>query len=571
VNGGSPLLDVLRLGRFVRGRLALAILAGVGAAASAVALMGTSAWLISRAAEQPPVLHLMVAIVAVRAFGVSRGALRYVERLAAHDASLRTLGALRGRAYRRLERLAPVGLGDQRTGDLLSRLVSDVDGLVDLWPRIVLPAGVALAVSAGAVLVVGALVPTAGLILAITLVVAAVGGPLAARAVAGRAETRIAPIRGGLAAATLDLLQAAPELVAAGTAGSEVSRVARSSADLELAEAQSSAGAGVGVLVTSLASGAAVWLSLVAGVAAVRSDTLGGVALAVVVLIPLAAHELVTGLAPVAQHLVRLQSMGARLAAVLGRPDPVADPDAPIALPPGPYGLRIRDLHARYRAEGPDILRGVDLELRPGERGLIVGPSGSGKSTLAAVLLRFLDPSEGSIELMTPTGTVDLRRLSGDDARRVVGSCAQDAHVFDSSVAENVRLARPGASDADLRDALERAHLVDWVDGLPDGLATFVGEQGARMSGGQRQRLELARSVLADRPILVFDEPLEHLDEASAKALTKDLLALSIGRTVVFITHDPGLMASVAPHSTVKLGGRVVADPVAGARGLASS
>lgn len=554
MNGVDPLLDAVRLGRSVRGRLGLALLAGVGAAASAVALTGTSAWLISRAAERPPVLYLMVAIVAVRAFGVSRGALRYVERLAAHDASLRILGELRGRAYRRLERLAPAGLGDHRTGDLLSRLVADVDSLVDLWPRVLLPATIAMVVCTGAVLVVAALVPLAGLALAVTLIVAAVGGPLAARAVAARAEIRIAPIRGGLAAVALDLLQAAPELVAAGTAGGEISRVAASSERLERAESRSAAGAGVGVLVVSLASGAAVWLGLVAGVTAVRSGAIGGVALAVVVLIPLAAHELVAGLAPAAQQLVRLGSMADRLAAVLGRPDPVADPDEPVRLPPGPYGLRIRDLHARYRADGPDVLDGVDLVVRAGERALVTGPSGSGKSTLAAVLLRFLDPSRGSVELVAPSGAVDLRRLAGDDVRRVIGLCAQDAHLFDSTIAENVRLARPGASDEDVRGALARAHLLDWVDGLPDGLATFVGEQGARMSGGQRQRLELARSILADRPILVFDEPIEHLDEATATALTSDLLAAAVDRTVIFITHHPWFMAAIAPDVTLTLG-----------------
>jgi thiol reductant ABC exporter CydC subunit len=549
-----PLVEVARLGRAVRGRFAIALLAGIGAAASAVALTGTSAWLISRASEQPPVLHLMVAIVAVRAFGVSRGVLRYVERLAAHDASLRVLAQLRGRTYDRLERLAPAGLGDLRSGDLLSRLVADIDGLVDLWPRVLLPAAVALVACGGAVLVVGALVPTAGLVLAVTLAIAAIGGPGAARAVGGRAEPRIAPVRGRLAADALDLLRAAPELVAAGAERRQIARVAAASAELEQAEATSAAGAGVGVLVASLAGGTAVWLALIAGIAAVRSGALGGVALAVVVLLPLSAHELVAGLAPAAQQLARLRSMADRLAAVLGRPDPVAEPVAPVALPPGPYGLRIHDLHAGYGPDGPDVLGGVDLIVGPGERVLVTGPSGSGKSTLAAVLLRFLDPSGGSVELDTPTGSIDLRRLAIDDVRRVIGLCAQDAYLFDSTIAENVRLARPGASDDDVRDALGQAHLLDWVDGLPDGLATFVGEQGARMSGGQRQRLELARSILADRPIIVFDEPLEHLDEPTAAALTADLLAMATGRTVVVITHHPGLMTAVAPHATLALG-----------------
>jgi len=546
--------EVLRLGSAVRGRLALSILAGIGAAASAVALTGTSAWLISRAAEQPPILYLMVAIVAVRAFGVSRGALRYAERLPAHDASLRILAEVRSRTYRRLERLAPAGLADHRTGDLLSRLVADVDSLVDLWPRVVLPIAIAVVVCAGTVIVVTALVPLAGAVLAATLVVAAVGAPLAGWAVARHAEARIAPVRGSLSAAALELLQAAPELVAAGVEGRELSRLAAVSADLERAEARSASGAGIGVLLASLSSGAAVWLALAAGVMAVRGGAIGGVALAVVALLPIAAHELVGGLAPVAQQVTRLRTAADRLAAVLGRPDPVADPVEPAALPAGPYGLRICDLHARYEAGAPDVLNGVSLVLGAGDRALVTGPSGSGKSTLAAVLLRFLDSSAGTVELLTPGGPVDIRSLAGDDVRRVVGLCAQDAHCFDSTIAENVRLARPGASDDELREALDRARLLDWIDTLPAGLDTFVGEAGVRLSGGQRQRLELARLILADRPIVVFDEPTEHLDEATAAALTGDLLAAAAGRTGIFITHRPELMSAVAPTATLELG-----------------
>ncbi|MGZ8439055.1 MAG: amino acid ABC transporter ATP-binding/permease protein, partial [Candidatus Limnocylindrales bacterium] len=340
----------------------------------------------------------------------------------------------------------------------------------------------------------------------------------------------------------------------------QLSRLATLSTHLERAEARSASGAGLGVLVASLSSGTAVWLALVAGVAAVRAGAVGGVALAVVVLLPMATHELVGGLAPVAQQLTRLRTAADRLGAVLARPDPVADPVDPAdraALPAGPYGLRIRDLHVRYatpETAAPDVLCGVNLALGAGERALVTGPSGSGKSTLAAVLLRFLDPSAGSVELVMPSGTVDIRRLSGDDLRGVVGLCAQDAHLFDSTIAENVRLARPGASDDEIRDALGRARLLDWIDTLPDGLDTFVGEAGARLSGGQRQRIELARSILADRPILIFDEPTEHLDEATAAALTGDLLAAATGRTAIFITHRPELMAAVAPHASLDLG-----------------
>ena len=552
----TPLLRVVRLAGPVRGRLALAILAGVGAAAAAVGLTATAAWLISRAAEHPPVLYLMVAIVAVRAFGVGRGALRYAERLASHDAAFRILAELRADAYRRLERLAPTGLSEYRSGDLLSRLVADIDGLADVWLRVLLPYAVAGIVGGGAVLLVAALVPAAGAGLAVTLLIVAAGAPLAAGLVARRAERRIAPARGHLATAAVELLRGAPELVVAGAAERRLADLAQLDGRVREAEARSAAGSGVGAGVTSLAGGAAVWFALASGIVAVRVGSLGGVALAVVVLTPIAVHELVAGLAPAAQQLPRLGVAAARVAEVLDRRDPVTEPARPAALPAGPYGLRIRGLRARYLADGPDILGGVDLDLRAGERALVTGPSGAGKSTLAAVLLRFLDPSGGTIELVGSDGSMEITHLAGDDVRRIVGLCAQDVHVFDTTIAENVRLARPAATDEELWSALRAARLADWVESLPDGPETSVGEHGARLSGGQRQRLGLARALLADWPVIIFDEPTEHLDESAAVQLTVDLLAAAAGRTAIFITHRPELMAALAPDVTLDLGVR---------------
>ncbi|MER7150859.1 ATP-binding cassette domain-containing protein, partial [Streptomyces lydicus] len=188
----------------------------------------------------------------------------------------------------------------------------------------------------------------------------------------------------------------------------------------------------------------------------------------------------------------------------------------------------------------PEPTGPVGFTLTAGRRLAVVGPSGSGKTTLAQTLLRFLDPEAGTYSL----GGTDARALDGDAVRRHVGLCAQDAHLFDSSLRENLRLARRNradgpadADDRDLWDALERARLADWVRGLPDGLDTMVGEHGARLSGGQRQRLALARALLADFPVLVLDEPAEHLDLATADALTADLLAATEGRTTVLITH----------------------------------
>jgi ABC-type multidrug transport system fused ATPase/permease subunit len=223
------------------------------------------------------------------------------------------------------------------------------------------------------------------------------------------------------------------------------------------------------------------------------------------------------------------------VSAVLDRPDPVTEPAAPVPAPGPPYHLRVSGLRARWEPGGPEVLRGIDLDVPAGHRVAIVGPTGSGKTTLAMVLLRFLDPAAGSVTL----GGKDITALDGEALRRIVGLCAQDAHIFDSTLAENLRLARPGADEADLREALRRARLLNWADSLPDGLDTPVGEHGARLSGGQRQRLALARVLLADFPVVILDEPAEHLDGQTADALTSDLLSATAGRSVLLITHRP--------------------------------
>ncbi|MFB9839335.1 amino acid ABC transporter ATP-binding/permease protein, partial [Actinoallomurus acaciae] len=205
------------------------------------------------------------------------------------------------------------------------------------------------------------------------------------------------------------------------------------------------------------------------------------------------------------------------------------------------YALRVRDLRARWTPGGPYALDGVSLDLAPGRRCAVVGPSGSGKTTLTTVLLRLLDPAGGEVTL----NGVDLRELAGDDVRRAVGVCGQDAHLFDTTIGENVRLARPYATDERVRDALRRARLLDWVSALPSGLDTCVGEHGARVSGGQRQRIALARTLLADFPILLLDEPAEHLDVATADALTADLLTATEGRTTLLVTHRLAGLAAV--------------------------
>ncbi|MFJ3247708.1 thiol reductant ABC exporter subunit CydD [Streptomyces sp. NPDC094154] len=524
-----------------RGRLALALLLGSLALGSAVGLMATSGWLISRASQQPPVLYLMVAVTATRAFGIGRAVFRYAERLVSHDAVLRMLADTRVAVHRRLERLAPAGLRRMRRGDLLTRLVADVDALQDYWLRWLLPAGAALTVSAATVAFTAWLLPEAGAVLAAGLLAAGAGVPLITASVARRAEHRLAPARGALATRVTELLTGTAELTVAGALPARTAETRRADRLLTRIDSRSATATALGDGLTALVSGLTVAAAALVGAQAVADGRLGGVAMAVVVLTPLAAFEAVLGMPLAVRHRHRVRRSAERVHEVLDAPEPVREPERPLPAPASPFPLTVSDLTARYAGQNRAALTGVDLTLQEGRRVAVVGPSGSGKTTLAQVLLRFLDAEAGTYTL----GGVDAGALAGDDVRRLVGLCAQDAHLFDSSVRENLLLAKKDATEADLRDALARARLLGWVDALPDGLDTLVGEHGARLSGGQRQRLALARALLADFPVLVLDEPAEHLDLATADALTGDLLAATEGRTTLLITHRLAGLAAV--------------------------
>ncbi|MFI1103316.1 thiol reductant ABC exporter subunit CydD [Streptomyces melanogenes] len=517
----------------LRGRLALALVLGALALGSAVGLMAVSGWLISRASEQPPVLYLMVAVTATRAFGIGRAVFRYAERLVSHDAVLRMLAEVRVAVYRRLERIAPAGLRSTRRGDLLSRLVADVDQLQDYWLRWELPAAVAVVVSVAGAGFTAWLLPEAGAVLAIGLLVAGVAVPMVSGACARRAERQLAPARGLLATRVADLLTGTGELTVAGALGRRTREAKDADSALTRIASRAAAAIALGGGLSALTCGLTVAADALVGVQAVADGRLDGVRLAVVVLVPLAAFEAVNGLPLAVQARQRVRRSAERVYEVLDAPVPVREPEHPAAAPASPFPLEVRGLTARYDGQSRDALSDFTLTLTPGRRVAVVGTSGSGKTTLAQVLLRFLDAREGTYRI----GGTDAAELAGDDVRRLVGLCAQDAHLFDSSVRENLRLARTDADEDALRDALAAARLLDWVDGLPDGLDTLVGEHGARLSGGQRQRLALARALLADFPVLVLDEPAEHLDLATADALTADLLRATEGRTTVLITH----------------------------------
>ncbi|MFF9059119.1 thiol reductant ABC exporter subunit CydD [Streptomyces sp. NPDC014882] len=550
---GGVLARVRGMAGARRGRLGLALLLGSLALGSAVGLMATSGWLISRASQQPPVLYLMMAVTATRAFGIGRAVFRYAERLVSHDAVLRMLADTRVAVYRRLERLAPAGLRTTRRGDLLTRLVADVDALQDYWLRWLLPAASAVVVCAGSVAFTAWLLPEAGAVLAAGLLAAGVGVPLVTGVVARRAEHRLAPARGALAVRAADLLTGTAELTVAGALPARTAAVRAADSALTRIASHAATATALGGGLTALVSGLTVAGAALVGAQAVDAGRLSGVTMAVVVLTPLAAFEAVMGLPLAVQYRQRVRRSAERVYEVLDLPEPVREPERPRRAPASPFPLVLEGLSARHAGQERDALAGVDLTVEQGRRIAVVGASGSGKTTLAQVLLRFLDPRAGSYTL----GGVDACALDGDDVRRLVGLCAQDAHLFDSSVRENLLLAKKDATEDDLRDALARARLLEWADELPDGLDTLVGEHGARLSGGQRQRLALARALLADFPVLVLDEPAEHLDLPTADALTADLLAATEGRTMLLITHRLAGLDAV-DEVVVLDGGRIV-------------
>lgn len=522
-----------------RWRLAAAALFGVIAAASTVALMGTSGWLISYAAEMPPVLSLSVAAVMVRSFALSRSVFRYLERLVGHDAAFRGLTDLRVTIYERLERLSPVGLMRFGRGDLLARLVADVDAALDLPLRVVLPWVQAAFVSAATVAFLAWLVPggpalsglpSAGLALGIVLIIGLVVVPWIVARIAARAERRLAPARGALSACVVSSLDGAADLLAFGAVDAALADIDRRDAQLTAVAKRESAGLGFGVGLSTALQGTAVVVCLVAAIPAVADGSLAPVWLAVAALLPLAAYDIVSTLPTSALAYQRVRGSAERINEVLDAPDPVHDPREPEPMPRPPLPLRCRGLEAAWTHE--PVLRGIDLDLASGERIAVVGPSGAGKSTLAMVLLRFLDYS-GSVELCG----AEMRALDGDAVREEVGMLTQDAHVFDTTVRENLHLGAPHASDDELRAVLARVGLAGWLTHLPRGLDTDLGPHGAAISGGERQRLALARLLLAERRLLVLDEPTEHLDPQTADSLTDDLLAVTAGRSTLLITH----------------------------------
>jgi thiol reductant ABC exporter CydC subunit len=514
-------------------RLLLPVGLGALAVTAGAALTGLAGYLICRAAERPPILSLTVIMVAVRALALTRPLARYGERLTSHDLGFRSLGRLRVGAFAKIEPLAPAGLEAYRDGELLSRMVADVDELQNLAVRLMVPFGIAVVSFAVIVTGVSVASPVAGVVLAAGLVSAATIPAIVAVRLAARSRRRQAPLRAKLTADLVDALDAGEELWlngADGRAATTIARDDRALVDLALRDAKGAGAAdalGVGI------GGLTTVGTLVAATASAGRGGLSPLLVAPLTLVAIGAFEAVLPLSAAARHLPSVLSAGRRVLDLVDRDAEVTNPPEPVQAPERPTGIALRDLVVARGAECHRVLDGVDLELAPGRRIVVAGPSGAGKTTLTQVLVRFLERQGGDARL----GPNDFRDYRQEDVRAAVLLSAQEPHVFDSTIRENVAFARPGASDERILEALAHARLGAWVASLPMGLDTLVGERGRALSGGQRQRLALARAFLTDPSVLVLDEPTAHLDVETAGALLEDLWNQAGERSVLLVTH----------------------------------
>ncbi|MGY6656932.1 thiol reductant ABC exporter subunit CydC [Amycolatopsis sp. TRM77291] len=510
-------------------------LLGAAALLAGVALTALSGWLIAKASQQPPILTLTVLIVGVRTFGLGRAGLRYLERLVTHDAAFRIAGSLRVRLWESLVRLGPARA--LRAGEEQRRLVGDTDTVRDLLPRVITPLVVVALVAVGAVAVQAAVLPEAGLALAAAVLVSAFA-PLLALRVERRATSALAAGRRSVSAQVLSLFEAAAELIAYGVDKERRRRIATTDAALTAEARRQAFGAGAADALIILATGAATVVSTGFAVSAVAAGALNPVLAPVVALVPLALAEVLSLLPPAAQHWDTLRQARLRLAACDERA--VLSEESAV---PGTGGVRIRDADLGWPGTERPVLTGVDLDIAPGTHVAVVGPSGAGKSTLVAALLGFLKPSKGDVA------------VPGN-----VAWAPQEPMLVSTTVAENLRLAKPAASEADLRKALYQAVLED-VE-----LTTMLDSAGAGLSGGQAQRVALARAVLgaARADLVLLDEPTAHLDEPTARTVRERLGEALAGKTVVHVTHN----ATEADGADVILEvreGRVTARAMAGA------
>ena len=525
-------LRLLRLAAPFARWMALAALLGFATIGSSIGLMTTSGYLIAKAALRPSIAELQIAIVGVRFFGIARGAFRYLERTVSHDVTFRLLARLRAWFYRALEPLAPARLMEYRSGDLLARIVADIGTLENFYLRVIAPPAVALLVTLLVTLLMGSFDPRLAVTLLLFLLLAGVGLSLLTQALARGPGRRMVHVRSELNSALVDGIQGVADLLAFGGQERHLDRVVDLSRNLGGLQERMARIGGLQGALTGLLMNLATLAVLVVAIPLVSGGQLDGVYLALLVLAVISSFEAVLPLPQAFQTLENSLEAARRLFEVVDADPAVVDPASPAPLPDR-YALRVEELGFSYGPDQPPALDGITFDLPQTGRLAVVGPSGAGKSTLVHLLLRFWDYDRGRVLLAGR----ELRQVGQEDLRRLIAVVSQHTHLFTGTVRENLLLARPEATEAEMVQAAEQAQIHGFVRSLPEGYDTWIGEQGLRLSSGQRQRLAIARALLKNAPILILDEPTANLDPLTEQALMGSTRALAAGRTTLTITH----------------------------------
>lgn len=550
---------LLGLARPWRGWMGLAALVACATVLASVALMGVAGWFIAAmaiAGVSTGMMNYFLPAAGIRFFAIVRTGGRYGERLLSHEATFRLLAGLRLWLFRRLIPLSPGQLQSRRGGDLAGSLQADVDTLQHAYLRLASPIAVALVCSVAIVLVVAALHPPTALALAALLIVAGGIVPTLARRAAAAPGAEAVASRAALRVATVDLLQGLTDLRAAGAVERQLAVLDRLGERLVDSQSRASKAGVMAEAAVGLSAGLALWCAaLLASASVAVGGLLPEIAPALVPALALAALAAFEAVAPLPAAMERwgeVRAAARRIFDLADRtPSIVAGPEP--SPTPRDASIVFSSVRLRYAPDLPPALDGLDLAIPDGRHIAILGPSGAGKSSLGRLLVRFWE-YEGEISL----GGHDLRRYRPDDLRRLVGIATQDAQLFNGSVRENLLMAAPEADATALEHVLEVVQLAGFVRDLPDGIDTWIGEAGARLSAGQARRLVLARALLRDPRILILDEPTENLDAGTAGRLIASLRAATAHRTVVLITHDPRAAAEFTDEIVQMAEGRIV-------------
>ena len=532
--------DLLRLLRLFRPYLAWllpGILLSFITLLANVALMALSGWFISAMAVAGAAgasRNYFTPAALIRAAAIARTAGRYAERLVTHEATFRLLAELRVWFYRRLEPLAPAGLEAWRSGDLLSRIRADIDTLDNVYLRLLVPAAVALL----AILVFTAVLwcyrPVLALVEGLLLLAAGVAVPWLVNRLGHTAGQRKVEVSAHLRAALVTDMQGMGELLVYGAAEDHAARLRTLSRELARRQQTLSVLNGFSQGALGLCANLAMWAMVVLAVPMVSSHLLAPQHLAMLALFALASFEAVIPLPLAMQTLGESLAAARRIFSLADSLPAVTEPAEPLVMPET-FTYRFQDVSFRYRSDSPEVLHGISLQLAPGRKLAVVGATGCGKSTLASLLLRFREPTGGSLLL----NERPLQYYSGELLREHIAALTQQTHLFNTTILDNLLLARPDADRNAVEEACKTALIHDFITTQPDGYDTVTGETGVRLSGGQARRVAIARTLLKNAPLLILDEPTEGIDSETARRLMTNILArVEAGRqSLMLITH----------------------------------